>query len=330
MRHRQIDPAAREIRTTEVHMTAAEAGAEKTDFAVRKFSEIENHAATFKRYCTEAYRGSRELGTPKCNLTARKHCIIKYDFAAGKSVLSKLYGSPGKPCTTKTYFASRKPGAAKSDFAIRKLRAVENNLSTRKYCVSKSHFRTGEARIPEAHNTASKLCSAEAHKAAAAKLSTKEGGAVKYYIGEIKITAPQGNISMTVKVIPDYADNSMADLTAGLECQLLSLGCLVARVELIGHTQVSAQDVDTCLPILLPVIRESRHSMYSRQSDRGLITAKLSRDGGEPLVEHPAAVVRRRCLGHTLAPVGHHECDESASPCDRREHQLQHSDQVMQ
>ena len=87
----------------------------------------------------------------------------------------------------------------------------------------------------------------------------------------------------------------MADLAAGLEGKPLFRRGIFARVGLIGHAQVGAQNVDTRLPVVLPVIvmavlpviGQARHRVHPGQAHGGLGVPELGGDRGEPLVEHP-------------------------------------------
>ena len=72
-------------------------------------------------------------------------------------------------------------------------------------------------------------------------------------------------------------------------------GSLVARVGLVRHAQIGAQHIDAGLPVLGPVIRQARHGIHPGQPDRRrLIIAQLPGRRGEPLVQRPGALLRKR------------------------------------
>ena len=56
--------------------------------------------------------------------------------------------------------------------------------------------------------------------------------------------------------------------------------------------------------------------------------AELPGDRRKPLIEDPCPVVSRVGLGYLLAPVGHHQCNQCASPSHGREDELQRPDLV--
>jgi hypothetical protein len=128
----------------------------------------------------------------------------------------------------------------------------------------------------------------------------------------------------------DDPDDGVANLAATAERESFLSRGVVRWFGFVGHPQVGAQNVDAGLAVLLPVIGEACHCVYPSQPDRGLVVAELRGDRGEPLVEDAAAVVRCGGLGYPLPPVGHDQRNESACSGDRREHQLQNPDEVVQ
>ena len=93
----------------------------------------------------------------------------------------------------------------------------------------------------------------------------------------------------------DDPDDGVPDFAAGPEGKPLRAGSLLARIGLIRHAQITAQDVNAGLPVLFPVIRQARHGVNPGQTDfRRLVTAQLPGRRSEPLVQCPGLLLRER------------------------------------
>ena len=169
----------------------------------------------------------------------------------------------------------------------------------------------------------------EVHRAAR-EHGAGESAAVEDDAGEVKVAALPGHGRVGLEVGGDDPDDGVAHLAAGAEGQPLRRRCPLARVGLVGHAQVGAQHVDAGLPVRPPVIGQARHGMHPGQPHGGLGVAELRGDRGEPLVEHPRAVMHGVGFGDLLPPVGHDQRDQRPRTRHRREHQLQHSHRVVQ
>jgi hypothetical protein len=82
----------------------------------------------------------------------------------------------------------------------------------------------------------------------------------------------------------DHADDGLADLTVIRKRRPRCLG-IGEEDRFSGQAQERAQDIDTGLPVLLPVIGQPCHGVHSGQAyRRRLITAQPVRSCREPFV----------------------------------------------
>jgi hypothetical protein len=60
----------------------------------------------------------------------------------------------------------------------------------------------------------------------------------------------------------DNPNDRMADLADSIKGTPLRLASVLARIQLVWHAQISAEHVDTGLPVFLPVISQARHGVH--------------------------------------------------------------------
>jgi hypothetical protein len=91
----------------------------------------------------------------------------------------------------------------------------------------------------------------------------------------------------------DDPDDGVSDFAVRLESKPLRLGTILARIGLVRHAQIGAQDIDAGLSVLFPIIRQARHGVHSSQPDgRWLITAQAVGGRGEPFVQRSIALLQ--------------------------------------
>jgi hypothetical protein len=232
--------------------------------------------------------------------------------------------APSKLTAPPQNLAPPKLTAPPQNRAPAKLTSPPQNLAPPKLTTAPENSAKLKPTVPPENMAPSKL------DPAAGKPRPVEAAAVEDHAGEVEVQALPGHRRILSEMCGDDPDVGVADLTDTAECEPLRCRGLVTRLGLIGNTQIGAQNVDASLPVLLPVVGQARHGMHPGQADCGLVIAELRCDRREPLIERPRPVVRGGGLRYTLPSVGHDQGDKRARSCDRREHQLQHADKIMQ
>jgi len=199
---------------------------------------------------------------------------------------------------------------AEADLAAGEHAAAEVGRATGELSVVKVDLAAGELGVVEADHTAGEHSAAESDVPAAelgaaeADLATGGHGAgevatVEDHAREVEVQALPGlrlgHIGLEVR--GDDPDDDVADLSAGPVRGPFSRGSLVARVRIVGQAQVGTEHVNARLPVLGPVISQTRHGVHPASRTAG----------GLSLPNCPAAVanrsfrVRVRCSASVLS-----------------------------
>ena len=262
---------------------------------------------------------------PPENLAPLKRTVPPENSASSKSTLPPENSAPPKPTSPPENLAPPKPtsppensappkltsppenyGAAEADRAAGELGAAEADRAAGELGAVEVDRAAGELGVAEADLAAGELGAAkltsppensaplEADRAAG-EPGAAEVTAVKDHAREVEVQALPGHRCVIFEVRGDDPDDGVADFAAGLEGKPLRRGSILARVGLVWHAQVGAQHIDAGLPVLLPVISQARHGIHPGQPDRRrLITPQLPGRRGEPLIQRPGALLRKR------------------------------------
>jgi hypothetical protein len=127
-------------------------------------------------------------------------------------------------------------------------------VATGKFSLIESNCLAGELGADEASLSTGKRGSTEADLVAA-EVSVSKAPAIEYCASEVEIQVLPGRFCFFSQMLCDYSDDGVTHFTAGAEGEPVTNRSTLAGVRLIGHTQIGAQHVNTCLPILFPVVR---------------------------------------------------------------------------
>ena len=131
---------------------------------------------------------------------------------------------------------------------------------------------------------------------------------------EVEIVALPGNWSLNLEVARDGADDGEADFTvvgkllvgagfpasggADRPCVFANDGGQEWVGGVVGKEQVTAEDVDALLPVLLPGVGEGSHGVDAGQSFCGGCCSELSGGCSEPLVKPRGLQVPLTAVGN--------------------------------
>lgn len=146
----------------------------------------------------------------------------------------------------------------------------------------------------EVNLAARELCAAEVDRAAG-EPSSVEVAAVEDHAGEVEVQPLPRCRNVFLQMRGDNTDHSVTDFAACLEGKPFRGEDVLSGIRLIRHPQVRAQYIDAGLPVFLLVVGQARHGVHPSQSHgRRLIVAQLLRSRGEPLVQRPGPLLRKR------------------------------------
>jgi len=270
----EVDRAAGEpgAREAEVPRVGPELGVGEADPATGEPGAIEADRAAGEVGVTEEDLTTGEEGVVEADRAAGELRAVEVDRAAGELSVDEIHDAPGE------------------------LGVLKNDLAAGKFGIGESDHAAGELGVDEMDVAAGELGPDEVDLAAG-EVGSNEVTAIKHDAHEVKVQALPGHRCAISEMRSDDPDDSVADLAAGLEGKPHRLRSLIARVSLVGHPQVAAQHIDTGLPVLLPVISQTRHGVHPGQPDgRGLIAAQLPGRRGKAFVQRPGALLSQRPL----------------------------------